>query len=239
MTIRALPIPKRLTLFLAAMAALAVPASATIQFSYCSAGCSDNTGTGTYSAWQGAPGSSGLVFSGSAITFSPGGLSSGIYSDGTGTVFTGYSNSSTATTDSLTLSGSALAQSVNGKYSGIEITLPSNTYAFAMILTSISTYGTQGVELNDLLLNNANFTVAVPSGGTPLFFGFLSDTPITSVFVGDLDNLSGKVQINSFELGAPAPTPEISSLAFIGTGLLLFGLLRRRGLIQKPDRSLA
>lgn len=236
MTIRTIPIPKRLTIFLTALAALSVPASATIQFSYCSSGC--NSTGGDYSAWDTATGSSGLVFSDSPISFTAGGLSGGIYSDGTGVMFTGYSNSSTATTDSLTLNGTALAQTINGQYSGIEITLPSNTYAFAMILSTVSGYGDQAVELNDLNLNSANFTVAVPSGGST-FFGFLSDTPITSIFVGNTDNISGNLQINSFELGAPAPTPEISSLAFIGTGLLAIGLLRRRGLIQKPNRPAA
>ncbi len=236
MTIARLPIPKRLTIFVLALTALTVPASATIQFSYCSSGCSSSGGS--YGAWDTATGSSGLVFSGSPITFSGAGLNSGIYTDGTGTVFTGYSNSSTTTTDSLTLNGATLAQTTNGHYSGIEITLPSNTYAFAMVLSTVSSFGDQAVELNDLLLNNANFTVAVASGGTQ-FFGFLSDTPITSLFVGNTDNLSGKLQINSFELGAPAPTPEVSSLVSIGTGLILCGYLGRRRRIQKPDRPIA
>ena len=238
MTIRALPIPKRLTLFLAALAALAAPASATIQFSYCSSGCS-STG-GSYSAWDTATGSSGLVFSGSPITFSPGGLSSGIYTDGTGTVFTGYSNATTI--DSLTLSGAALTQTINGSNSGIQISLPSNTYAIAFWATTVSGHAYPMIELGDRNLNNANYQLIIPSSTSPQFFGILSDTPLTSLFIGDLGGSDGILQIQSLELGqnSSAATPEISSLAFIGTGLLLFGLLlRRRGLIQKPNRSLA
>jgi hypothetical protein len=235
MTIARLPIPKRLTILMLALTALTVPASATIQFSYCSSGCS-STG-GSYSAWDTATGSAGLVFSGSPITFSAGGLSSGVYTDGTGTVFTGYSNATN--TDSLTLSGTALAQTTKGANSGIEITLPSGTYAFAMILTTVSGFGSPYVELNDRILSNSNYSMSIPSGGTQEFFGFLSDTAITSVYVGNLDNLSGNVQINSFELGAPTPTPEVSSLVSIGTGLILCGFLLRRRRIQKPDRSLA
>ena len=241
MTIARLPILKRLTILMLALAALTVPASATIQFSYvASSGCS-STG-GSYGAWDTATGSSGLVFSGSPITFSAGGLSSGIYTDvATGAVFTGYSNSSTTTTDSVTLNGATLAQTTNGHYSGIEITLPSNTYAFRDDpLRRYRTSATRrcGVE-RDLLLNNANFNVGVPWNGGTQFFGFLSNTPITSLFVGNTDNFSGSLQINSFELGAPTPTPEVSSLVSIGTGLILFGYLLRRRRIEKPDRLIA
>lgn len=235
MTIARLPILNRLTILLLALTALTVPASATIQFSYCSSGCS-STG-GSYGAWDTATGSAGLVFSGSPITFSAGGLSSGIYTDGTGTLFTGYSNATN--TDSLTLSGAALAQTANGTNSGIEIALPANTYAFAMILTTVSGFGSPYVELNDRILSNSNYSMVVPSGGTQEFFGFLSDTAITSLYVGNLDNLSGKVQIDSFELGESAPTPEVSSLVSLGTGLVLVGFLLRRRRIQKPDRPLA
>lgn len=237
MTIARFPILKRLTILLLALTALTVPASATIQFSYCSSGCS-STG-GDYGSWATATGSAGLVFSGSPITFSAGGLSSGVYTDGTGTVFTGYSNATN--TDNLTLSGTALAQTVNGGNSGIEITLPSGTYAFAMILTTVSGFGSPYVELNDRIVNNSNYSMVVPSGGTQEFFGILSDTAITSLFLGNIstDNLSGKVQIDSFELGAPAPTPEVSSLVSLGTGLVLVGFLLRRRRIQKPDRPIA
>jgi len=103
----------------------------------------------------------------------------------------------------------------------------------------VTGFGSPFVELNDLNLNAANFSLTVPNGGPAQFFGFLSDTPITSLFIGNLDNLSGKVQINSFELGElssdTSAVPEGSSLGLMGGGLLLLGLLRRRGRIQKPD----
>ena len=226
MTIAAHRIPKRLALFALALVGLAVPASATITFTYCSSGCS-STG-GSFSSWQSATGSSGLVFSGAPITFSAGGLSSGVYTDGTGTGFTGYSNATN--TDNLTLSGTALAQTINGPNSGIQINLPTNTYAFAMIITTVSGFGSPFVELNDRILNNSNYSMVVPSGGTPEFFGFLSDTAISSLFIGNM-GAGGNVQINSFELGSAgggSSAPETSSVVLLGSGLMVLGFLRRR-----------
>src|SRR5262249_35637918 len=140
---------------------------------------------------------------------------------------TGYSNATTS--NALTTSGTTLAQTVNGTGSGIQITVPANTYAVAFILTTVSGFGSPLIELGDRIVANANYQMSIP-GGSALFFGILSDTPLTSLFVGNNSNLDGKVQINSFELGqgGGAQTPELSSLALIGTGLVSLGLLRRK-----------
>ena len=45
--------------------------------------------------WQTATGSAGLSFSMSPLTFAAGGLSSGVFTDTSGTIFTGYSGAST------------------------------------------------------------------------------------------------------------------------------------------------
>lgn len=213
-----------------ALAILAIPARATIQYSYCSSGCS-STG-GSFASWQTAPGSSGLNFSMSPLTFAPGGLSGGIFTDTTGAVFTGYSNATT--TNSLTVSGTSLAQTVNGGNSGIEVALPANTYAVAFMLVTVSGFGSQQIVLNGRDVFSTNYSISVPNASSPQFFGILSDTPIASIFVGNLGNLDGKVQINSFELGQASPTPEVSSMLLIGSGLIAIATLGRRRRVSLP-----
>jgi hypothetical protein len=220
MTTRTIP---KATLFILALAVLALPASATITYSYCSSGCS-STG-GDYSSWQSATGSSGLSFSMSPLTFAPAGLDvNGVFTDSSGTIFTGYNG---ASTDALTLSGTSLAQTLGGTGTGVQISLPSNTYAIALMLTTVSGFGSPMIELNDRNLSASNYQIVIPSSTSPQFFGILSDTPINSIFVGNL-GLGGAVQINSFELGQSSPTPEAPTLALIGSGLVGLALIRRR-----------
>ena len=210
------------------------PAAATISYTSCSSGCSSSSGT--YAVWQTAPGSAGLTFSMSPATFAGGNLVSGVYTDPTGTVLTGYTGSGAI--DTLTsVSGTSLLQSVGGSGAGIEIALPANTYAFAMSITTLSGFGSPVVELGDHVLNNANYQIIIPSGGSVQFFAIISSTPLTELFVGQ-SNGGGRLQINNFELGQVAPTPEVSTVALIGSGLVLLGLVRRRR-IHKPDGALA
>lgn len=215
---------RRAGILILTLVALAIPVSATVTYSYCSSGCA-STG-GNYSSWQTAPGAAGLTFSLSPLTFAPAGLSGGVFTDTTGTVFTGYSNA--ITTNSLTLNGTALAQTTNGSNSGINVLLPTNTYAVAFMLATVSGFGSQQIVLNGRDVFTTNYSVAVPNATSPQFFGIVSDAPITSIFVGNLGNLDGRVQINSFELGQAAPTPEGSSMALIGAGLVTIALVRKR-----------
>ena len=216
-------------ILLVTLAALARPVSATITYTSCSSGC--DSSSGTYSVWQTASGSAGLTFSMSPATFAGGNLVSGIYSDPTGTVLTGYNGASIDTM--MTVSGTSLVQSVAGGGAGIEINLPANTYAFAMSITTLSGFGSPVVEIGDHILNNANYGILIPSGGAVQFFAIISDTPLTQLFVGQ-NASGGRLQINDFELGEAAPTPEPASAALIGGGLVLVGVLRRRR-IHKPD----
>jgi hypothetical protein len=211
----------------------AVPSSATITYSYCSSGCSASSG-GSYATWQTAPGSSGLTFSMSPLTFAPGGLNAGVYTDGTGTIFTGYNG---ANTSALNVSGTALVQSVGGSGSGIQLTLPANTYAVAFVITVVSGFANPLVEIGDRNLNNANYQIVIPSSSSPQFFAIVSDTPLTSLFVGN-NGSGGALQINSFELGQQTAAPEVSTLALIGSGLVGISFLRRRR-IHKPNGTLA
>jgi hypothetical protein len=232
MTTLGLSIPKRLTIFMLALAALAAPASATVTYSYCTSGCNVN-GSGDYTVWQTAPGSAGLTFSITPVTFATGGLSNGVFTDASGTVITDYNG---ATIDTgAGVNGSSLLQGANGAGTGFEITLPANTYGFAMNITSPNglTIATGG--LGNHSAYGSPYGITIPSTGSVQFFGILSDTPIASLFIAS--TYGGKLQINSFELGEAAPTPELSSLALIGSGLVLLAI-RRRG-IQKPDGCLA
>lgn len=220
-------------ILLLALAAVEQPASATISYTSCSSGCGSSTGT--YSVWQNASGSAGLTFSMSPATFAGGNLAGGVYSDPTGTVFAGYNGAP----DSLVLSGTALLQTVGGGGSGIEIALPANTYAFAMEITTPagSLFTNPWVAVGDHNVSATNYNIIIPSGGNVQFFGIISDAPLTQLFVGSLTGGS-PLQINDFELGQSSPTPEASSAALIGGGLVLVGVLRRRH-IHKPDSALS
>lgn len=220
-------------ILLIALAALAQTAFATISYTSCTSGCGSTSGT--YAVWQTASGSAGLTFSMSPATFAGGNLVSGVYSDPTGTVLTGYNGASIDTL--MSVPGTSLVQSLGGGGSGIEINLPANTYAFAMNITTVSGFGSPVVELGDHVLNNANYGIVIPSGGSVQFFAIISDTPLTQLFVGQSTS-GGALQINDFELGEATPTPEASSAALIGGGLVLVGVLRRRR-IHKPDSALA
>lgn len=228
-TVRAIP----KVLLLVALAALARPVSATITYTSCSSGCGSSSGT--YAVWQTASGSGGLTFSMSPSTFAGGNLVSGVYNDPTGTVLTGYNGAP----DNLVLSGTALLQTVGGGGSGIEIALPANTYAFAMQITTPagSVFTNPWIAVGDHNVGGTNYNIIIPSGGNVQFFGIISDTPLTQLFAGALTGGS-PLQINSIELGEVTPTPETSSAALIGTGLVLVGVLRRRR-IHKPDGAVS
>lgn len=231
MTKFARTIPK-LTFLVLLLAALAAPTYASIAYTSCASGCT--TTSGTYTSWQSATGSAGLTFSTSPNTFTAGNLSSGVYLDPTGTVFTGYSSPTVIDTN-MFVSGSALLQSTGGGGAGFEILLPANTYALAFSITTLSGEGIPNVELGDHNLNMANYGIVIPMGGSIQFFSIISTTPLGELYVGQA--LGSHLQINDFEIGQESPTPELSSVSLMGSGLLLLGLLRRR--VHKPNSPVA
>ncbi|HSR09230.1 MAG TPA: hypothetical protein VLM42_19015 [Bryobacteraceae bacterium] len=231
MTKFARTIPK-LTFLVPLLAALAAPTYASIAYTSCASGCT--TTSGTYTSWQSATGSAGLTFSTSPNTFTAGNLSSGVYLDPTGTVFTGYSSPTTIDTN-MFVSGSTLLQSVGGGGAGLEILLPANTYALAFSITTLSGAGLASVELGDHNLSMANYGIVIPTGGSIQFFSIISTTPLGELFVGQ--SVGGHLQLNDFEIGQESPTPELSSVTLMGSGLLLLGFLRRR--IHKPNSPIA
>ena len=212
------------------LAGFAIPAHATIAFVYCNdtSHCTSNSGM-TFSTFGTAAGGLGYAMS-SPITFVSAGLSGtpAIYVDaGTGTIFAGYSNATTQ--NSLQVLGTSLAQTISGPNSGIQITLPANTYAFAMFVSTVSGFGNPLVELGDRNVSNSNYGLAIPNNSTSVFFGIISSTPLSNLFIGNLGN-DGAVEIQSFETGGPADaaTPEVSTFLLIGSGLVVMRFLRRR-----------
>src|ERR1700676_3541424 len=136
----------------------------------------------------------------------------------------------------MSVSGSSLLQGGDGPNTGIEIQLPANTSAFAMQITTPANSGftTAMVELGDHIVTNSNYTINIPSAGSVQFFGIISSTPLPTLFVGPLGTGS-KLQISDFEIGQATPTPEISTIALIGSGLVLVGLMRRRRLHNRIE----
>lgn len=205
------------------LAGLAAPARA--DTAYCNSGCSNSNSGMTYTAFDTVAATFGNAMS-SPITFVGSLDGNSAYTDATTTAFlAGYNNN---VQNSLQIISAHLAQTVNGSNTGIQITLPANTYAFAMMVSTVSGFGSPYVELGDRNLNAANYNLVVPSDGTPQFFGIISSTPLSTLFLGNIGGLDGKVEIQSFEVGGPAQTPEVSTLLLIGSGLVLMRFLGRR-----------
>ena len=222
------------TLILAALGALATPAFAAIQFSYCYLGCgSINSNAGmTYTAFQAV--TSGLTFPVSPITFDSANLSGGgIYTDpATGAIFTGFGGT---TQEALIVSGTALAETgTNGTDRPIQIDLPANTYAIAVFLATVSgtAYPKADFTATVAAFNSGAFDyelgVTTTSGG--VFFGLVSNTPLAKLLLGSTSGTNGPLMIQSFEIGQVAETPEASTFALIGGGLLLVRFLRKPAL---------
>jgi hypothetical protein len=222
-------------LFTLGFALVAIPASATISYSSCSSGCGSTSGS--YATLPSESGASGLTFS-SEITFSSGGLSGSpaLYTDSTtGTVFNAFSNS---TAESLWVTGTALVNSDGGSHGSIQLVLPANTYAIAMSVgTNSSSQPWFALVSSPSNLNGGaeQYQLVVPSSSSPQFFGIVSSTPIASLFVWDASG-SGASNIQSFEIGQEAPTPESATSLMIGSGLIGLYAWRRRGLsaIRRP-----
>ncbi len=221
----------RFILSMLGFAIAAIPASATITYTSCSSGCSSTSGS--YATLPTEAGATGLAFT-STMTFVSGGLSGSpaLYTDSTtGTVFNGFSNTSA---DSLSESGSALAQSVSGTGASIQLVLPADTYALGMVLGA-NLFSSPWIELvtspSDLNTGaNAQYQMFIPGASTQ-FFGIVSDTAITSIFVWNSGG-GGILNLQSFELGQESPVPEAGTFLTMGGGLLGLYFCRRTRLYK-------
>jgi hypothetical protein len=208
-----------------ALAVSALPASATT--TYCNSGCTNSNSGMTHAAFESV--ASAFSFPANPITFVSGGLNgAGVYVDTSGTAFAGLIN---ANPDPLALNGTALKQTGDtvGGTRSIAITLPANTYAFAMFVSAANVTGALPVVDFAPISAGSELTLSTFSGATP-FFGIISSTPLTTLYLGNYLG-GGAFQINSFVYGTEAPaaeTPETSAFVLTGTGLLGVWSIRRR-----------
>lgn len=235
-------------LILAALGAFSTPALATIQYSYCYSGCSNTNSGMTYGAFQAV--TSGLTFPLSPITFASANLdANGIYTDPTtGAIFTGYNGT---TQQALSISGTSLALTgTNGTDRPIEITLPGNVYAVGMFLSSTSgfvdIYSDFIATLAAFNTGAADYEIQVSNSGSSAFFGLVSTTPLTRLVLGTpIGSSNNPFRIVDFQLGiqqpAPPPTdtPEATTFALIGGGLLVLRFLRKPAFGRLTQRSAA
>lgn len=235
----------RFVLVVLGLALIAIPASATITYSYCTSGCT-STG-GSYAAWQAQPSATGLAFT-SLISFVAAGLNAttGIYTDtgvgtgGTGTVFTNFSSGGSVDTGTQVKNGAFVQGFSFGTATGFEIDLPANTYAFAMTGSDCSSaacttivFNLATVGLGTQSSHGTDYSLTVPAGGPGQFFGIISDVPISSLFFASGGN--NLLSINSVELGEASPTAEGGTFLLVGGGLIaLYFCRRRRRARQRP-----
>ncbi len=116
----------------------------------------------------------------------------------------------------------------------IKIVLPANVFAFEV---SISFTNAPGADVCFEAAStfssscSGNQTASLASG-TPTFFGVVSDTAITTIWIGESnqDSFTPEYQIkNTFSDATGAPTPEGRTLLMFGSGLMTIGMIRFRG----------
>lgn len=227
----------RFTLSMLGLALAAIPASATISYTSCSSGCTSTSGS--YATMPSQPGATGLAFS-SPITFVSAGLqATGIYIDtgagtgGTGTVFTNYYSSGSVDNGAQVISSSFVQNYASGTGTGIQITLPAGTYAFAMIVgacesTNCSGWYNSATAALGTQSSHSGTSYTVSVGPSAAFFGIVSNVPITSLFLTSGAN-SNDLSISSFEIGQEldSPAPEAATFFTMGAGLIGLYFLRR------------
>jgi hypothetical protein len=166
------------------------------------------------------------------ITFTGALINSGAEYDDSTTLASFFAFRSDATTvDQFTKVGTSL-QTTAGLGDTVKITLPANTYAFAVNFTVPSSFGTFCMEPTDTFNTTTNCTyTATAFSPNSTFFGIVSTTPFQTFWVGPSSGVAPTLILNSFEVGtqaAVADTPEVATLLAIGSGLILLYLLHRR-----------
>ena len=144
------------------------------------------------------------------ITFTGALINSGAEYDDATTLANFFAFRSDGTTaDLFTKSGTSL-QTTNGLGDTAKITLPADTYAFAINFTTQSGNGNFCMEPTATFdkSTNCNYT-AFASSPTSTFFGIVSTTPMQTFWIGP-SGFSPTLVLNSFEVGtqAAAETPH-------------------------------
>jgi hypothetical protein len=135
------------------------------------------------------------------------------------------------TVDQFTKSGTSL-QTTAGLGDVVKITLPANTYAFAVNFTIQAASANFCMEPTDTFSATSNCDyIAFVSSPASTFFGIVSTSPMPTFWVGPTGTSSATLLLNSFEVGTQASvseTPEVATLLTIGGGLILLRLLQKR-----------
>jgi hypothetical protein len=144
------------------------------------------------------------------------------------TTFNGGFDGLTIGTESGWTDGNVLQRSSGGGSISVAPTGP--VYAFGLSIVTLSGGGFPiDIEYNDGSSEDMSETSA-SSGGSAIFFGVVSATPITSIQIVSNFNFLN-FGIDDVELGAQAPppaVPETRTMLLIGSGLILIHQLRRR-----------
>jgi hypothetical protein len=191
---------------------LVAPAQATISYYAGASGeASFNTAVG------------GLTLLNPALAFSSSDLASGgLYNaSGTGISFLGFDDFNALTPLNFTVASGILTATASGEV--VTIAFPAaGIYAFGTHITTTTGFGSWCIDLTTGGCNN-NVLETAP---TVVFFGFVSNTPVSASLYIHPTNSGPKIVLTNFEAFGPAAVPEPRTWLLVGVGLITL-LLRR------------
>jgi hypothetical protein len=146
----------------------------------------------------------------------------------TGVSFYGFANVGNTTPVALSLVGSTLRETVH--YTGdasLVVTLDSAIRSIGLHLTA--TGGATSFCFEAAATTTCGYTPSaeVLTSGATFFFGIISDSPIASFQIRNQSG-SSNLSVQNFEVGSGASTPEPSTLALVGSGLVVLPFIARR-----------
>ncbi len=145
----------------------------------------------------------------------------------TGLDFFGYNGS---TQDGVTVTSGVLGQTTSGSNTTLQSQLPGSlVYAFAGTISATSASSPCIETAGIVSSGNCNNTLVITGSSDTEFFGVVSSSPLSSVYIGTFNGNPGSLKIDTVELGEePAATPEAATLLMIGSGLVVMRFLKHR-----------